>query len=506
MLSSISEKEAVMASDPVELKPLATHGGKDNALMFLEQHQDERIEADPATLKRLRRKVDYMVIPFLMFCYALNFIDKVLLNYAAVMGLNQSLQLKGDEFSKASSSFFIAVLIAALLNTYPLQKCPTGKWLGLSLILWGISTACHAAVKNFVGLVVVRVLSGIFEAGLPPALMLLSAQYYTRQEQTSRFSLWFLGMGLGQILGGLISFAFQHVPPSSALAGWKVMFVVLGLITMLFGVSVCAFVPDTPMAARFFTDQEKVMILEHTKVNQVGVVNRKWRTKEIFEACLDVQFWLMFGAILLVSTGGGTITSYSAQLLRSFGFTPKQAALLNMPSGVINMCSSLVTGFGPRRYGNRWFFSVLVMAVGVMGASMMSFIDASNRGGLLAGLYLANFFIGVTPLNFQWITGNTAGHTKRAFTTTAMNAAFAIGNIIGPETFKAKDAPMYKPAKISLVATWSSSAGCLLLLVAYYHFANQRRVMATKEDAEVANDVAYAGMTDMENPHFRYSY
>ncbi|KAF4551512.1 Thiamine pathway transporter-like protein 1 [Elsinoe fawcettii] len=505
-MTSNKQKTILDAIEPLDLKQSQDPRVKDNALLFLEQHIDEPVDTDPDMLRRLRRKVDYMVIPFLMLCYTLNFIDKVLLNYAAVMGLNQSLHLKGDEFSKASSSFFIAVLIAALLNTYPLQKCPTAKWLGLSLILWGISTACHAAVKNFVGLVVVRVLSGIFEAGLPPALMLLSAQYYTRQEQTVRFSLWFLGMGLGQILGGLISFAFQHVPSTSTLSGWKVMFIVLGLVTMVFGVSVCLFVPDTPMAAKFFTAREKVMILEHTKVNQVGIVNRKWRTKEVVEACLDVQFWLMFAAILLQGTGGGTITAYSAQLLRSFGFTPKQAALLNMPSGVINMASSLVTGFGPRYHDNRWFFSVLVMSVGVMGASLMSFVDSSNRGGLLAGLYLANFFIGVTPLNFQWITGNTAGHTKRALTTTAMNAAFAIGNIIGPETFKAKDAPMYKPAKISLVATWSGSAVCLILLATYYYVANKHKTLADKEDAAVENEVAFAGMTDKENLHFRYSY
>ncbi|PNS16044.1 High-affinity nicotinic acid transporter [Sphaceloma murrayae] len=492
------------ATDAIDLTKFDR--GKDNALVFLEKHEGEVTEGAPNELRRLRRKVDYMVIPFLMFCYTLNFIDKVLLNYAAVMGLNQDLNLKGDEFSKASSSFFVAVLIAALFNTYPLQKCPTAKWLGLSLILWGVSTACHAAVKDFAGLVVVRVLSGIFEAGLPPALMLLSSQYYTRQEQTSRFSLWFLGMGLGQILGGLISFSFQNVPQDSALSSWKVMFVVLGLITMLFGVSVCVFVPDTPMAAKFFDDREKVMILEHTRVNQVGLVNRKWRNKEIVEALLDVQFWLMSAAILLQGTGGGTITAYSAQLLRSFGFTPKQAALLNMPSGIVNMCSSLITGFGPRYFGNRWFFSVLVMSVGVMGASLMSFVSPSNRGGLLAGLYLANFFIGCTPLNFQWITGNTAGHTKRALITTAMNAAFAIGNIIGPETFKAKDAPMYKPAKVSLVATWSGSAACLLLLAVYYRWSNGHKSLATKENADVDKDIAYAGMTDIENPHFRYSY
>ncbi|KAF2157326.1 putative MFS transporter [Myriangium duriaei CBS 260.36] len=425
------------------------------------------------------------------------------------MGINNSLKLRGNQFSNAASSFWIAVAVAAAFSTFPLQKIPTGKWMGACLILWGISTAAHSAVKNYVQLVAVRVLSGIFEASLPPAIMLLSAQYYTRQEQSMRYSLWYTGLGFGQIAGALISFGFQHVSPKAPLNGWRTMFLVLGLFTVAMGALICVFVPDTPMQAKFFTDEEKVVLLEHIKVNQTGITNRKWDVKQILEALLDPQYWLMCGAILLQGTGGGFISTYSATLLRNFGFSPKKAALLGMPSGVMNIISMLFVGYGARFFGRRLFWSLSAMCIGLVGACLVAFSNPHHKPAMLAGLYLANFFTGCTPLNFQWFTGNTAGHTKRALVAASTNAAFAIGNIIGPLTFKAQDAPAYKPAKVTLVGCWAGSAGCLILVTLYYVWANKRRDAASVEsdfvDTEVDKTIAYAGMTDKENPYFRYS-
>lgn len=88
---------------------------------------------------------------------------------------------------------------------------------------WSIATASTAATKNYGGLVATRVVAGAFESVVPPALMLLSSQWYTKAEAASRFSFWYLGFGVGQIIGGLVSWAFQHVDAHTHLAGWRIM-------------------------------------------------------------------------------------------------------------------------------------------------------------------------------------------------------------------------------------------------------------------------------------------
>ena len=193
------------------------------------------------------------------------------------------------------------IIPAYMVTAYFLQMVPAGKWLGANVTLWGIATASGAAAHNYQTLLVSRVFLGIFEATIGPSLMLISSQWYTKSEQAPRFSFWYLGLGLGQIIGGAVSYGFQHIGPGSSLAGWRTMFVVLGCITILIGLCTFFFLPDTPMDATWLYDSEKVALLKHVSVNQTGIHSRKFRPKEIVEALCDPQLYLMVLSVVLVS-------------------------------------------------------------------------------------------------------------------------------------------------------------------------------------------------------------
>lgn len=184
---------------------------------------------------------------------------------------------------------------------YFLQKIPAAKWLGANVILWGIATATGAAAHNYPTLLVTRIFLGIFEATIAPSLMLISSQWYTKSEAAPRFSFWYLGLGLGQLIGGIVSFGFQHVSPNAQLSGWRIMFVTLGCLTVLIGLWTFFLLPDTPMKAKWLTGREKVVLLKHVSVNQTGIQNRKFRWKEIGEALIDPQLYLLLISVILVS-------------------------------------------------------------------------------------------------------------------------------------------------------------------------------------------------------------
>lgn len=184
-------------------------------------------------------------------------------------------------------------------TAFLLQKVPAGKWLGFNVIIWGVAVAATAGVKGYTTLVVARVFLGLFEATIGPSLMIISSQYYTKKEQAPRFSFWYLGLGVAQIIGGLISYGFQHVHHAS-ISGWRIMFIVLGIVTSIVGAVVFFFIPDTPMKARFLTEVEKVALLKHISENKTGVWNKKFNYKQIFEAIFDVQVWLLTLMVVLV--------------------------------------------------------------------------------------------------------------------------------------------------------------------------------------------------------------
>ncbi|KAI9659347.1 MAG: hypothetical protein M1821_001605 [Bathelium mastoideum] len=499
--------------ESVEAVAIALHSkAHDEALDFLERHRNEAnvtLGFNQCYVRRLKRNLDFYVIPFMLVMYTLNFIDKTLLNYGNVMGLSEDLGLRGNDYSNASSAFWFANLAAAVINIHLIQRLPTSKWLGVCLIGWSISTTCTAAVRTYGGLLATRIVSGAFEAVIPPSVMLLTAQYYTKAEQASRFAIWYMGIGFGQILGGLISWAFQNVSTHAMLTGWRIMFLTLGLVTLIFALSILMFLPDTPMQARFLSNEEKVALLKHIKVNQTGVEGKRFILSQFTEALRDFQIWALFIITILNGSGGGVITAYSATLIKSFGYSAKRSALLLMGTGPVTLSTTLIGGFGSRYFGRRWMWIIVVTIPAIIGSCLMAWPIGNKQHTALAGVFLVNAFISLTPVVYQWTMSNVAGHTKRAYASAMLQAAFAIGNIIGPQTFRAKDAPGYQPAKICTVV-FLSLLVCLVAVLAFYYLVHNnirnRRFTVREEVEDIPDEKAYAGLTDKENLDFRYTY
>ncbi|KAK4183984.1 putative allantoate protein [Podospora australis] len=506
--SKDSTKDAkALASESINPSADNASGNVDAAWKYLDQHRDADSSAI-VDLVALRRKIDFRIVPLMFLAYTLQFLDKVILNYAAVMNLGRDLKLQGNDFSNIATFLFVGLLCFEIPNIYFLQAVPAAKWLGLNVILWGTATACGAAATNYQTLLVSRVFLGIFEATIAPSLMLISSQWYTKSESAPRFSLWYLGLGLGQIVGGLVSYGFQHMGEDAKLAGWRTMFLTLGLCTVLVGSSIIIFLPDTPMKAKWLSDNEKVALLKHVSVNQTGVENRKFRGKEILEALMDPQLYLLLLSVVLLSVSSGVVTTYSATLIRGLGYTPKKAALMNTPSGAVSIFFTLLVGYGIRRQSHRWAWILVCIVPAIIGGALMSFLPTTNRNGILAGIYLVNAVVAPLAIFYNWTVANIAGATKRAFAAAIISGSFSLGNIIGPQTFQAKDAPEYRPAKLAVMGTQAGCAITTFCLFLYYVWQNKKRNNRAEnenEDAFMEPEV-WARMTDKENKRFRYTY
>jgi hypothetical protein len=80
------------------------------------------------------------------------------------------------------------------------------------------------------------------------------------------------------------------------------MFITLGSVTIIVGIVVLLFLPDTPMNAKFLKTEEKVAILRHVSINMTGIANRTPRPKELLEALRDLQILLLIFPGVFVST------------------------------------------------------------------------------------------------------------------------------------------------------------------------------------------------------------
>jgi hypothetical protein len=210
-----------------------------------------------------------------------------------------------------------------------------------------------------------------------------------------------------------------------------------------------------------------------------------------------------------ISISSGVITTYSSTIIKTFGYTSKVSALLNMPSGLVSIISILAVGYGVRFRSHRWAWLVACCVPGILGGGLLSFAPSSNRAALLAGIYLINAITATLIILYQWTIANVAGHTKRVVASTLIAGSFSVGNIIGPQTFQAKDAPGYRPAKIAVMATQSAGAFVTVILFGYHVWANRQKDRKHGEESEsdsMGVEAVWGNLTDKENPKFRYVY
>jgi hypothetical protein len=89
---------------------------------------------------------------------------------------SQLSSLKSQRVNHHFPLIYHKLIILYAFEGYILQKVPPGKWLGMNVILWGTAVAFTAAVENYRGLLVCRILLGVFEAAMPPCLMLITGE------------------------------------------------------------------------------------------------------------------------------------------------------------------------------------------------------------------------------------------------------------------------------------------------------------------------------------------
>ena len=227
---------------------------------------------------------------------------------------------------------------------------------------------------------------------------MLTSAWYQKAEACPRFGFWYSGVGAGQIFGGLISFAAQQ-SHSTMIQGWRIMFLCIGLVNLGVSAIVYLWLPCTPDEATFLTIAEKEVISRRLEDDHAGVGPKVLRIRSIFEAFLDLQTWLLCLLTIFNVIPSGVITTYSSILIRNLGFTPKQAALLNMPSGVVTITALMGSTYVIAKGYQRWAAMIVAFLITLLGACLMSFAPKTNQAAMLAGIYLVNA-VSVSPPSF----------------------------------------------------------------------------------------------------------
>jgi MFS transporter, ACS family, allantoate permease len=389
-------------------------------------------------------------------------------------------------------------------TTYLLRALPLGKYTSANILLWGIVLICHVFAMNFAGLMSVRFFLGALEATVTPSFIILTSMWYRQNEQGKRVGFWLSCNGVALLTLGPVAYALSGVKHSS-LATWKILYLVLGVPTVITGVYCWFYMPDNQTNAKFLDRREKLIAIERIRGNFQGIGSRKWKWDQFYEAFRDPRTYLYVVFSLLMNIPNGGITAFGSIVIKSFGFDNRLSLLLGMPTGAVDIACKLFFTYMSDKMMDRSLFAFIAILIPMIGGLMMIFIPLSAKGALLVGYY----FIGAAGsswcLVMVMISNNTLGYTKKATVNGLQILAYAAGNWIGPQTFRSNEAPKYYHGKMMVAVMYGCAALTIVAIRVVNILENKRRDKEALENPESnTQGTEFLDLTDFQQPKFRY--
>lgn len=155
----------------------------------------------------------------------------------------------------------------------------------------------QGVVQSYEGLVITRVFLGMTESGFFPAAMYLLSTWYCRFETQSRISMFYSSGAMASAFSGLLAFAISKMGGIAGLRGWRWIFIIEGIATVILGGGLAFCLPDYPETAKFLTEEERRFIvhrLRHdggTKTGEVGT-HEKFNWRYLRAALCDWRLYL----------------------------------------------------------------------------------------------------------------------------------------------------------------------------------------------------------------------
>ncbi|KIV96814.1 hypothetical protein PV10_00630 [Exophiala mesophila] len=409
----------------------------------------EVLELDREMEKRIVRKIDWHILPWVCVSYLINYLDRVNLGNARTLNndtpednIVQQLDLRGIRYSTAVAVFFVPYVLMEFPSNILLKYFTPRVWIGRIMISWGIVTLCTAAVSTYAGLLVARFFLGLAEAGFYPGVIMYLCFWYKPNERATRMAIFAGSVAVAGAFSGLLATGISFMNGKAGLSGWQWLFILEGIPAVLFGIAVWFLMPNYPNDAKFLTEEERAFAVARMGPFAPSA-NDKHFDKDIAKKTLmEPLFWLFAVQYFLMTNSLNAFGYFAPTIVASLGFEGYVGQLLTVPPNffalIIIVSNCMHSDFTKER--TRHVIAGLIF----VGLGYLLLAVLTNW----IGRYVAVFLIACTNaavLPFlAHRTATVSGSTATALATGGIIALANCGGISAPFLFPASDGPRYQ--------------------------------------------------------------
>jgi len=325
---------------------------------------DVSVDQETAIEAMTMRRVAWRIVPFLMLCYFISFVDRVNAGFAA-LEMNRDLHLSPSVFGLGGGLFFIGYFILEVPSNLAMERFGARLWIARIMVSWGIVAAAMALIAGPYTFYLLRLLLGAAEAGFFPGVMLYIT-YWFPSAYRARIIGWFMvAVPVSAFLGSPLSAALLDADGLLGLRGWQWMFILEGAPAVLLGLLSLYLLDDRPGHAAWLAPAQRTWLTSRLEAEHDAATlvppQTLWRV-------LANGRVLAMALVLAGSTANSSgIQLWSPQMFKAFGLTNMQTGLANAVPYAF--ASVIMIGWARRsdRLKERVWHSVLPLALVALG-------------------------------------------------------------------------------------------------------------------------------------------
>ncbi|KAJ4290918.1 hypothetical protein N0V90_010114 [Kalmusia sp. IMI 367209] len=337
------------------------------------------------------------------------------------------------------------------------------------------------------------------------ALFVFFIPYYKRYELQWRFTLFFTASIIAGGFGGLFAFALAKMNGIGGYAGWRWIFIIEGLLTIVLGIIAKFWVIDWPETAKFLNEDERALLIARLTADTGDATMNHLDKRAARRIFSDLKIYL--GTIMyfgIVNTGyAGSF--FIPTIIKELGYTSSAAQVRSIPIFVVATCTAIIAAYFTDRLRHRFWFCIFGLVVASVGYILL--LCGSN---LSAGVkYFALFLIVpggyiTQPIVLVWMSNLVSGHYKRSVSSAMQVGLGNIGGIVASNVFfesEAKNARYPTGYGVSLGMLWICGAATVVLFW-YVKRENRKRERGERDWRLEGDDRENLGD---DHPHFRFT-
>jgi len=371
------------------------------------------------------RKITYRIVLYCGFLFFLNYIDRVNVSFAALQ-MNAELGFTPYVYGLASGIFFISYALLEIPSNLALQRFGPRLWLPRIAITWGIISSCFALIHESSTFYILRFLLGAAEAGFVPGVILYFAYWLPPRYRGKFFGSFFAISQISSIVGAPLSgLILESMHGLAGISGWRWLFVVEGVPSILVGFVSLFLLVDKPADARWLTDAEREWLSKELQTSQPET---QAHVRNIF---VDARVWTLIALYFFFVTSGYGLTFWLPLIIKNLGsLTPTQIGLLASLPPLCALLALIGIGWNSDRVRERRLHVAIGALIG--GAAMLASAFAGSP--VLSYIFVCLAAAGIFGQNgvFWTLPADYLSPAAAAAGLAFINSVAQVGGFAGP--------------------------------------------------------------------------